>query len=63
MPKASKCARHCARVGEPLGRVIRQQADHGLGQVAAAHVGERIVIDHIVVVAGAQKLQEVQPAF
>ena len=43
----------------PLGR---QAADHRPGERAAAHVGQRRVVDHVVGVAGAQQVEEVEPA-
>ena len=49
-------------IGKLRGLVARQQVDHRSGQVAAAHVGERLGVDHVVGVTGPQKRQEVQPA-
>ncbi len=50
------------RIGKLRGFVARQQVNHRSGQVTAAHVGERLEVDHVVGVTGPQKRQEVQPA-
>src|SRR4051794_34887313 len=42
--------------------MCRQALDNQAGQVAAAHVGERLSIDHIVVIAGAQQVEKVAAA-
>ena len=39
-----------------------QLGDHRPGQCPLAHVGQRLGVDHVVAVAGAQHLEEVQPA-
>ena len=49
-------------VGEVVLGMLGQARDHGTGQGAPAHVGERLGVDHVVGEAGAQHLEEVQPA-
>ena len=49
-------------VGEVLVGMVGQTGDGMLRQGALAHVGQRLGIDHIVGVAGAQQLQEVEAA-
>ncbi len=43
--------------------MFRQAVDHRGGQRTFAHVGERLVIDDVIVVAGAQQRKEVEAAF
>ena len=43
----------------PLGR---QAAEHRPGERAAAHIGQGRRVDHILAVAGAQQVEEVEPA-
>lgn len=48
-------------IGEVLVTRLGQHPDDRAGKRAAAHVGERLGIDHIVAMAGAQQLKEVEP--
>ena len=47
---------------ELLGRVRGKLAHHWSGEVVVTHVSERGFVDDVVVVTGAQDLQEVPPA-
>src|SRR5215204_2560062 len=49
-------------VGEVAVRMIDQASDHVRGQRAFAHVSERLGIEDVIVVAGAQQLEEIEPA-
>jgi len=49
-------------IGEALGRVGCEHADHGTRQIALAHVGEARLVDEMRRVAGVEQVQEVQPA-
>lgn len=49
-------------IGEPRLAPFRQTADHRPGKRAAAHVGQRRRVDHVIGVPGAQQVEEVQPA-
>src|SRR5215204_3028317 len=49
-------------VGEAARRVACQERDYRPGQGAFAHVGQRLGIDDVVGMPGAQQLEEVQPA-
>lgn len=49
-------------IGELFRRGVGESADHRAGERASAHIGERRVVDDIVGVAGAQQVEEVQPA-
>src|ERR1700746_2958601 len=49
-------------ISEMLGLMLCQLADDRAGERAAAHVGERLGIDHVITVAGAQKVKEMWPA-
>ena len=49
-------------IGKPCLWLRGQLADHRSGERAAAHVVQRRVVDHVVGVAGAQQVEEVQPA-
>ena len=49
-------------IGEACLRLGRQAAEHRPGERAAAHVGQGRRVDHILAVAGAQQVEEVEPA-
>src|SRR6201992_4496097 len=49
-------------IGEMLGLMLGQLADDRAGERAAAHVGECLGIDHVIAVASAQQVQEIEPA-
>ena len=49
-------------VGEALVGMLGEQPDDRPGERAAAHIGERFGVDHIIPVTGAQQLEEVEPA-
>ena len=49
-------------VGEPRVRIGGQGGDHWPSQRAAAHIGQRRFVDHIIGMAGAQQIEEVQAA-
>src|SRR6266481_9551596 len=49
-------------IGKALVGMFDQAGDHMLGQGALAHVGERVGIDDVIAVAGAQQFEEVAAA-
>jgi hypothetical protein len=49
-------------IGEAALGLRRQTGDQGGGQSAVAHVFERRIVQHKVDMAGAQQIEEVQPA-
>ena len=49
-------------IGEEPVRMFGQAGDHRCGERALAHVGQRLGIDDVIVVAGAQQLQEIEAA-
>jgi hypothetical protein len=49
-------------IGEAPGRVRGQPVDHRPREAVRAHVREGVVVDDVLVVTGAQDLQEVPPA-
>ena len=50
-------------IGEPMLGIGFQPGDHRSRQGALTHVIQRLGVDHVVTVSGAQHLQEIQPAF
>jgi hypothetical protein len=42
--------------------MIQKVGDHRTGQRPLAHVGDRLIIDHVIAVAGAQQFEEVEAA-
>ena len=49
-------------VGEALVRMVGQEPDDRPGERSAPHIVERLGVDHVVVVAGAQQFQKIEPA-
>ena len=49
-------------IGEAAVGMLDQASDHWAGQCTLAHVGERLGIDDVIVMAGAQQLEEVEAA-
>ena len=58
----SRCADHAALIGKGCLRLLGQSGNQGGGQCTAAHIVERRVVQHEVGMAGAQQIEEVQPA-
>ena len=52
----------CRPIGEQLVVMLGEQPDDRSGKRAAAHIGERFGVDHVVAMPGAQQLQEIEPA-
>ena len=49
-------------IGEELIRMFGQAGDHRCGKRAVAHIGQRLGIDDVITMAGAQQLQEIETA-
>jgi hypothetical protein len=49
-------------VGEALGLMLREQPDDRAGERPVAHIGERLGVDDVIAMAGAQQFQEIEPA-
>ena len=49
-------------VGEVLVGMFGQLPDDRTGQIAAAHIGERFGVDHVIFVTGAQQFEKIAPA-
>src|SRR6202011_3619309 len=49
-------------IGKALVGMLDQASDHMGGQRAFAHVGKRLIIDHVIAVASAQQFEEVEAA-
>ena len=62
MPSRSRWPCQARRSAKCRSGWLGQRCDHRPGQGALAHVGQRLGIDHVIGVAGAQQIEEVQPA-
>jgi len=49
-------------IGEAAVGMSAEPTDHMTGQRAFAHLGERLVIDDVIAMAGAQQAEEVEAA-
>jgi hypothetical protein len=50
-------------IGELLVVMLGEQPDDRSSKRATSHIGESLTVDHVVTMAGAQQLQEIEPAF
>ena len=58
MPSFSRCAVQACLIGEVTVGMFGEAGDHMAGQRAFAHIGERVVIDDVIAMAGAQQARE-----
>jgi hypothetical protein len=49
-------------VGKASGGMLENASDHVFGQRAFAYVGDRLIIDDVIAVTGAQRFEEVEAA-
>src|SRR5215468_3223228 len=47
-------------ISKPSVGMLEQAGDHGTGQCSLAHVSDRLIIDRVIAVAGAQQFEEVE---